>query len=176
MTRKHAKEMLPIIAAYAEGETIQITDKWEDNWKDSEDPAFDSAPYMRYRIKPDPDPDPYAELKAAHAAGKVIQFNYGTAESPRWKDCSYPIWESSPEDYRTKPTPKLVPMTSDDLPPVVWVRMAQNPMELVIGVTEQGHLITRSTRATPQYLHEDGYTWSPDRKTWHSFMKEETQP
>lgn len=51
-----------------------------------------------------PDPDPYAELKAAHAEGKVIQFFSKTSD--RWNDCNEldpPTWTSPPDRYRIKP-------------------------------------------------------------------------
>lgn len=49
-------------------------------------------------------PDPYAELKAAHAEGKVIQQSgHG---SGNWFDCGTHIeWTRPPECYRVKPEP-----------------------------------------------------------------------
>lgn len=44
-------------------------------------------------------PDPYAELKAAHAAGKVIQI---LDTQNRYVDAD-PTWQSPPERYRIKP-------------------------------------------------------------------------
>jgi hypothetical protein len=49
--------------------------------------------------------DPYAELKAAHAAGKVIQF-HGSLRPPEWRDATndHPLaWCHPPEHYRIKP-------------------------------------------------------------------------
>ena len=55
MTREEAKELLPVIQAFAEGKTIQVkvTDnRWYD-WKDKTDELnFESGP-QRYRIKPE---------------------------------------------------------------------------------------------------------------------------
>ncbi len=52
--------------------------------------------------------DPYAELKAAHAAGKVIQ---AIGSKGEWKDIHYsPLWNLSLSEYRIKP---------DDGPP--WI-------------------------------------------------------
>lgn len=50
MTREEAKEMLPIIQAFAEGRTIQLfgRDGWTDLYKDF---IFDIS--YRYRIKPE---------------------------------------------------------------------------------------------------------------------------
>jgi uncharacterized protein YodC (DUF2158 family) len=43
--------------------------------------------------------DPYAELKAAHAAGKELQYRTGG----EWLPCLSPSWICSVEDYRIKP-------------------------------------------------------------------------
>ena len=53
---------------------------------------------------PEPQPDPYAELKKAHAEGKVIQWHTGTS----WIDHILPdnwepIWIHPVKDYRIKP-------------------------------------------------------------------------
>lgn len=45
--------------------------------------------------------DPYAELKAAHAAGKVIQASNSEGD---WKDLDYPpLWNLAVGHYRIKP-------------------------------------------------------------------------
>lgn len=56
MTRKEAKEMIPIIQAYAEGKTIQFLDggKWLDVYKTD----FHESAY-KYRIKPEPKYRPF---------------------------------------------------------------------------------------------------------------------
>ena len=51
MTREEAKEMLPIIQAYAEGKTIQFLDGGK--WLDLYETDFYKSP-DRYRIKPEP--------------------------------------------------------------------------------------------------------------------------
>jgi hypothetical protein len=55
----------------------------------------------------DEKPDPYAELKAAHAAGKVIQ----VMSAGGWLEPTIPLWASSPENYRIK---------SDEIPWIEW--------------------------------------------------------
>ena len=61
MTREEAKQLLPIIQAFAEGKTIQVkvTDnRWYD-WKDKIDELnFNSGP-QNYRIKPEPKYRPF---------------------------------------------------------------------------------------------------------------------
>ena len=51
MTREEAKELLPIIQAYAEGKTIQVITV-EGRWKDLDCPAFVKQ-VADYRIKPE---------------------------------------------------------------------------------------------------------------------------
>ena len=50
MTREEAKQLLPIIQAYAEGKAIQQTDGYD--WYDLDDPDF-MANGSSYRIKPE---------------------------------------------------------------------------------------------------------------------------
>lgn len=47
-------------------------------------------------------PDPYADLKAAHAAGKMIQIK---VSEEFWEERERPLWDSPVECYRIKPEP-----------------------------------------------------------------------
>ena len=55
MTREAAKEMLPIIKAFAEGKTIQLFTNGI--WEGAENPSFEEL--SRYRIKPEPKYRPF---------------------------------------------------------------------------------------------------------------------
>lgn len=67
MNRQQAKELLPIIQAFAEGKTIEFRIKdgeepnglrgWE--WEEVDIPTFDTRRY-EYRIKPEPKCRPFA--------------------------------------------------------------------------------------------------------------------
>ena len=55
MSREEAKELLPIIQAFAEGKAIQV---WaNDTWKDEDYPFF--GPLCQFRIKPEPKYRPF---------------------------------------------------------------------------------------------------------------------
>lgn len=56
MTREEAKELLPIIQAYAEGKTIQFLDGGK--WADVYETDFYQSP-DKYRIKPEPKYRPF---------------------------------------------------------------------------------------------------------------------
>ena len=56
MTREEAKQLLPIIQAFAEGKAIQQTDGYD--WYDLDDPDF-MANGNSYRIKPGPKYRPF---------------------------------------------------------------------------------------------------------------------
>ena len=59
MTREEAKELLPIIQAFAEGKTLQYRVNNENNeWKDIDNPAFNDLS-SEYRIKPEPKYRPF---------------------------------------------------------------------------------------------------------------------
>ena len=61
MTREQAKELLPIIQAFAEGKTIQFF-SLEKKWVDREYPAFDDDP-SNYRVKPEPKYRPFKSVE-----------------------------------------------------------------------------------------------------------------
>lgn len=52
MNRAYAKQLLPLLSAYADGKTIQYRELGYD-WTNLREPAF-SEPLDRYRIAPDP--------------------------------------------------------------------------------------------------------------------------
>lgn len=56
MTREQAKELLPIMQAFAEGKIIQVLDEGE--WFDLREPDFKKST-NRYRIKPEPKYRPF---------------------------------------------------------------------------------------------------------------------
>lgn len=92
---------------------VDCQQKWKDGkWTYSGD-IFSEAinrTHGAYRLPlsapwPEAKPDPYAELKRAHAEGKVIQIYHmeGLHESQQfWKDCPNPDWMPH-RDYRIKP-------------------------------------------------------------------------
>ena len=57
MTREEAKELLPIIQAFAEGKVIEIFDDVM-GWVETENPTFNLSPEF-YRIKPKPKYRPF---------------------------------------------------------------------------------------------------------------------
>ena len=59
MTREEAKELLPIMQAFAEGKTIQV---WaNDTWQDEEYPSFGEL--SLFRIKPEPKYRPFRNVE-----------------------------------------------------------------------------------------------------------------
>ena len=63
MDRNQAKELLPIIQAYAEGKAIESRCIKGDTslWYDDKDPSFDDD--FEYRIKPEPKYRPFAKAE-----------------------------------------------------------------------------------------------------------------
>ena len=63
MNRKEAKELMPIIQAFAEGKAIESRCIKGDKslWYDDEDPSFDDD--LEYRIKPDPTYRPFKDAE-----------------------------------------------------------------------------------------------------------------
>ena len=86
MTRKNAKELLPIIQAFAEGKTIQYYDSIMDiaDWEDCENPDFENLTY-KFRIKPEPT---YRPFKDAEECWQEMQKHqpFGWVKSTLFKD------------------------------------------------------------------------------------------
>lgn len=111
----------------------------------------------------------------AYAEGKTIQFKRkGPARAWADWDMRFPL-DLENREYRINPEPKLAPMTSDDLPPVFWIRYkGDNKASLITAVYDDGTICWGMGNAlTPG--HFGFYEWSPDRKIWHSLMKEVTE-
>ena len=64
MNRKEAKELMPIIQAFAEGKTIQYYDSLIDiaDWEDCENPNFENLTY-KFRIKQEPTYRPFKDAE-----------------------------------------------------------------------------------------------------------------
>ena len=81
MTREEAKELLPIIQAFAEGKNIQYKDDM-DRWVDIKNPSFKS--FFEYRIKPEIKYRPFKskeecleEMQKHHPFGRLKSKNDG---------------------------------------------------------------------------------------------------
>ena len=121
------------ITAYVplkEGETITADCVWFDDWHNTHKisskyigEAFAKwhSTYFRSVEIPAPEPDPYAELKAAFAAGKTIQHNLGSTIDV-WSTTLDPEWTDPPQRYRIKPEPVKVPLGPEDVPPGSVIR------------------------------------------------------
>ena len=60
MTREEAKELLPIMQAFAEGKTIEYRE-YDGEWKEAHTPTWSSR--LFYRIKPEPKYRPFHNVE-----------------------------------------------------------------------------------------------------------------
>ena len=85
MNRKEAKELMPIIQAFAEGKAIESRCIKGDKslWYDDEDPSFDDD--LEYRIKPE---STYRPFKDAEECWQEMQKHqpFGWVKSTLFKD------------------------------------------------------------------------------------------
>lgn len=65
MNRQEAKELLPVIQAFAEGKTVQFKNSFED-WIDCDNIMFNRPP-KDYRIKPEPKYRPFKDAEECWA-------------------------------------------------------------------------------------------------------------
>ena len=100
------------------------TDRWYYGWKEWEgDTHFADIRLPEARQAPATEAaeaDPYAELKKAHAAGKVIQINCCTVEQPHWVDLPLPAFFGKPHEYRIKPEPSTFEPTPEPIQIKPW--------------------------------------------------------
>ena len=98
MTREEAKELLPIIQAFAEGKTIEYRE-YGGEWKEAHTPTWSSRIF--YRIKPEPKYRPFKNVKECWDEMQKHQ-PVGwlkSKKSPQFYS-SYEIGEGSDWDYR----------------------------------------------------------------------------
>ncbi len=107
MTREQAKDLLPIIQAFAEGKIIEFRNKSFKEWVEIENPSFDPT-ITNYRIKPEPKYRPFKDaeecwqemqkhqpfgwVKASHGYFNIIGIkddciNFGAKDN--WLDYAY---------------------------------------------------------------------------------------
>ena len=86
MNRKEAKELMPIIQAFAEGKTIQYYDSLIDiaDWEDCENPNFENLTY-KFRIKPDSTYRPFVNAEECWQEMQKHQ-PFGWVKSTLFKD------------------------------------------------------------------------------------------
>lgn len=98
-------------------------------WVNSEDTHFADIRVPKEAPKEEEKPDPYAELKAAHAAGKVIQH---LQDGIWWNftDPRGPAYSDAPDQYRIKPAPETFEAHGK-----VWTRHTPgDPMPKAINI------------------------------------------
>lgn len=78
MTRETAKQLLPIIQAYAEGKTLELL--YGGEWRPVDNPAFNGIP-SRYRIAPEKPAPPLWSRPEHVPLGAWIR---GKDGEPRW--------------------------------------------------------------------------------------------
>ena len=121
-----------------------------------------------YRIQPC---DPYAGLKAAHDAGKVIQ-QYSGKTGIWWDLTSSIIWCDMPKNYRIKPESKYRPWGPQEVPVGALIRMKNSyGRVLITGVTFVGgggeFTIQDSARYGPNSYSADDALLSCEHSTDH---------
>lgn len=100
-TKSAISEYIKTLEGIRDGKPWQASGLFDDDWFSAYGDPFTTMS-AGYKIRLKPEPDPYAELKAAHATGKVIQVS---TEGYPWADMIHvPQWNEPVECYRIKPT------------------------------------------------------------------------
>lgn len=111
MNKEKLLELSDTLRGIAEGK------EWEYKGIDWFRPIHDITYYLKLNIpiRLKPQPDPYAELKAAHAAGKTIQIVYFDQVNGFTRINVEPDWSLPASSYRIKPEPQKLPLSQDDV-------------------------------------------------------------
>lgn len=86
------------------GQHANQAEMWIGKWVQANDAKGQITTYRVPLSVPWPEaekPDPYAELKEAHAAGKMIEGYQATRDV--WEECPLPAWTAPVNHYRIKP-------------------------------------------------------------------------
>lgn len=116
----------------------------------------------------------FLPLVQAFAEGKQIQFNPSKYSIPNWQDVYDISFEYDSKSYRIKPEPTRVPLTSEDIPAVCWIRSKDSAELLVYHIDGLG-INCREGRRNYDELMRNGVEYSSDRKTWLPCYKEVTK-
>jgi hypothetical protein len=174
MNKEELKELAATLNGIADGKA------WEyccftgpkEEWFESmigTDPVSLLARGQGIRLKPQP--DPYAKLKAAHAAGKVIQCRIN--ELDEWDDSS-PSWYQPPHCYRIKPEQQKVPLDPGDVPPGSVIRDSKTPLGrwfLVLSVGPSGLATNSDSLKTFDSLTDGWEIIRPTDTEWQPCYK-----
>lgn len=119
MNKEELKELAATLNGIADGNAWETIAGPGASWESGKGCALDCV-VNGWKIRIKQPPDPYAELKAAHAAGKKLQHRF--PDESKWSDCS--VTDTSqepycfvfePECYRIKPEQHKLPLCSDDV-------------------------------------------------------------
>jgi len=118
------------------------------------------------RIKPKA--DPYAALKSAHAAGRVIECRCRFGN--QWHVVDEPTWIDPVEEYRIRPEPEPVPLEASDIPPVCWLRIPDVDGDILVTAVYKDCVHAGHGRIQP-YNEMMNWEYSPDRINWKPCSK-----
>ena len=99
MTREQAKELLPIIQAFAEGKAVEYLND-EKGWIECSNPSFWEDP-KHYRIKPEPKYRPCKNVE--ECCGEMLKHHpvgWVKTKTPPLKYAAYEICEYTDWNYR----------------------------------------------------------------------------
>lgn len=136
---------------------------------------LDSEAISKHRTKR-PLPDPYAEPRAAHKAGKVIQIWDGA----EWETLPSPNFNSPIGKYRIKPNP--VPLCKDDIPTGSGLRNLKFYPDMAwVGISRvgvNGVATANGVFYSYETLAAEGSAWEIQRpgQSWQPCSKEAPAP
>jgi len=159
-----------VIHKSAKNEGVRIASEWR--WEH----IGASGDIIAYR------PDPYEALKKARSEGKVVELFM--EDKNQWEPLNHdPIWSDGPDHYRVKPSPVMVPLGPEDVPPGSALRYIESTTHtrrygfawfLVreVPTAGDGVVVSDEWRPSFEFMKEKLEISRDGGKTWQKCEKE----
>ena len=157
MNREQAKELLPIIQAFAEGKIIEVKTKVPNDNLWIETNTIGENPNLVFRIKPE-------EVKVEHTnckdCGSKICGMKGQNRTGciNWRKEKYRPFKDCSELIRCYEAKYAIRRNACLTRPIIWVRDktedAKGDVELITGFTEHGNVLINGTSYPLQHLFQ----------------------
>jgi len=99
-------------------------------------------------------------IMQAFVDGKEVEVK-GMLAGSVWMPAGAPCWNWQMMEYRIKPTAKLRPWTSDEVPLGAWIRTLINPANRWVITYTSNELVRSDWFSDHEHSTDGGKTWHP---------------
>ena len=140
-----------------QGDETFLFSGWDKVCKTETAPEHMMIPRRTRRPLP-PEVDPLAEVKAAHKAGKAVE--YMCILNKQWRLLPPPpMWSQDVSEYRIKPEPRVVPWTRETCPPLPFeVRNELGDRFTIVSAQKEGYRLAGNSSVYSWQRLKDMFT------------------